>query len=67
MKTLSLLLALTSLSAGATDVTLNIEGNIYDTTCQVDSASQNMVVDLDRPSPVILRISATPARGKTSI
>lgn len=46
MKTLSLLLALTSLSAGATDVTLNIEGNIYDTTCQVDSASQNMVVDL---------------------
>ena len=46
MKTLSLLLALTSLSAGATDVTLNIEGNIYDTTCRVDSASQNMVVDL---------------------
>ncbi len=33
MKTLSLLLALTSLSAGATDVTLNIERNIYDTTC----------------------------------
>jgi len=30
----------------ATDVTLNIEGNIYDTTCQVDSASQNMVVNL---------------------
>ncbi|EOL9133017.1 TPA: type 1 fimbrial protein [Enterobacter cloacae] len=46
MKTLSLLLALTSLSVGATNVTLNIEGNIYDTTCQVDSASQNMVVDL---------------------
>ncbi|MCW1825905.1 type 1 fimbrial protein [Enterobacter asburiae] len=46
MKTLAMLLALASLSAGATDVTLNIEGNIYDTTCQVDSSSQNMVVDL---------------------
>ncbi|HCM9191603.1 MULTISPECIES: fimbrial protein [Enterobacter] len=46
MKTFPLLLALTSLSAGATDVTLNIEGNIYESTCQVDSASQNTVVDL---------------------
>ncbi len=46
MKTLPLLLALTSLPAVATDVTLNIEGNIYDTTCQVDGGSQNMVVDL---------------------
>lgn len=32
--------------AHATNVTLNIQGNIYDTTCQVDSASQNMVVNL---------------------
>ncbi|PWG72336.1 type 1 fimbrial protein [Enterobacter mori] len=46
MKTLPLIALLASLSAGATDVTLNIEGNIYDTTCEVDSSSQNMVVDL---------------------
>lgn len=46
MNKLLFLLALTCLSAGATDVTVNIQGNIYDTTCQVDSASQNMVVDL---------------------
>lgn len=46
MNKLLFLLALTCLPAGATDVTVNIQGNIYDTTCQVDSASQNMVVDL---------------------
>ncbi|MGF6100599.1 fimbrial protein [Enterobacter sp. A4] len=46
MNRLLFLLALMSLSAGATDLTINIEGNIYDTTCQVDSASQNMVVEL---------------------
>jgi minor fimbrial subunit len=43
---LILVLMLASTASFATDVTLNIEGNIYDTTCQVDSASQNMVVDL---------------------
>ncbi|MGT8859431.1 fimbrial protein [Enterobacter sp. 186315] len=32
--------------AHATDVTLNVVGNIYDTTCQVDSTSRNMVVSL---------------------
>ena len=46
MNRLLFLLALMSLSAGATDLTINLEGNIYDTTCQVDSASQNMVVEL---------------------
>jgi len=45
-KTLIGLLLLASGLASATDVTLSIEGNIYDTTCQVDSNSQNMVVDL---------------------
>lgn len=45
-KTLIGLLLLASGLANATDVTLSIEGNIYDTTCQVDSNSQNMVVDL---------------------
>lgn len=41
-----LMLLLASGGAWATNVTLNIEGNIYDTACQVDSSSQNMVVDL---------------------
>lgn len=46
MKPAVLLLLLASLSASATDVTLSLEGNIYATACQVDSASQNLVVDL---------------------
>lgn len=45
-KPFTLLLLLASLSASATDVILSIKGNIYDTACQVDSASQNKVVDL---------------------
>ena len=46
MKYVALLLLLTSASAPATDVILSIKGNIYDTACEVDSASQNKVVDL---------------------
>lgn len=46
MKSAVLLLLLTSLAAGATDITLSLEGNIYGTTCQVDGASKNMMVDL---------------------
>ncbi|MNB86174.1 S-fimbrial adhesin protein SfaS precursor [compost metagenome] len=46
MKYVALILLLTSLSAPATDVMLSIKGNIYDIACQVDSTSQNKVVDL---------------------
>ena len=46
MKYVALLLLLTSASAPATDVILSIKGNIYDTACEVDSASQNKVVNL---------------------
>ncbi|MFY9997601.1 MAG: fimbrial protein [Leclercia sp.] len=46
MKSVALLLMLASLSASATDVSLSIEGNIYDTACQVDSTSQDPVIDL---------------------
>lgn len=46
MKYLTLLLLLASLPAPATDVILSIQGNIYDTACEVDSTSQNKVVDL---------------------
>lgn len=46
MKHLTLLLLLASLGASATDVSLSIEGNIYDTACQLDSASQNKAIDL---------------------
>ncbi|MGK3225953.1 fimbrial protein [Enterobacter soli] len=45
-KILPLLALMACTCAHATNVTLNIEGNIYDTTCKVDSSSQNMVVDL---------------------
>ena len=46
MKYVALILLLTSLSAPATDVMLSIKGNIYGIACQVDSTSQNKVVDL---------------------
>ena len=46
MKYLALLILLATLPAAATDVILSIKGNIYDTACQVDSTSQNKVVDL---------------------
>lgn len=46
MKPFLYCLWLATLPVAATDVTVNIAGNIYDTTCQVDSSSQNMVVDL---------------------
>ncbi|POU74909.1 type 1 fimbrial protein [Leclercia sp. LSNIH6] len=46
MKYVALLMLLASLPASATDVILSIKGNIYDTACEVDSASQNKVVDL---------------------
>ena len=46
MKRLTVLMFLISCGVSATDVTLNVVGNIYDTACVVDSASQNMVVNL---------------------
>ena len=46
MKYVALLVLLASLPATATDVILSIKGNIYDTACEVDSTSQNKVVDL---------------------
>lgn len=46
MKYVALLVLLASLPVSATDVLLSIEGNIYDTACEVDSTSQNKVVDL---------------------
>lgn len=67
MKYVALLLLLTSASAPATDVILSIKGNIYDTACEVDSASQNKVVDLARPLPVILNRWGTPGCGRTLI
>lgn len=46
MKYVALLVLLASACAQATDVSLSIQGNIYDTACQLDSTSQNKVVDL---------------------
>lgn len=46
MKYVALLVLLASLPVSATDVLLSIKGNIYDTACEVDSTSQNKVVDL---------------------
>ncbi|URO00513.1 type 1 fimbrial protein [Leclercia adecarboxylata] len=46
MKYVALLMLLASVPALATDVSLSIEGNIYDTACQLDSASQNKMIDL---------------------
>ncbi|MBW9400587.1 type 1 fimbrial protein [Leclercia sp. EC_58] len=46
MKYVALLVLLASLPVSATDVILSIKGNIYDTACEVDSTSQNKVVDL---------------------
>jgi len=46
MKYLALLLLLAGLNASATDVTLSLEGNLYDTPCQLDSASLNKTIDL---------------------
>ncbi|MFK3709719.1 MULTISPECIES: fimbrial protein [Leclercia] len=46
MNYVALLVLLASLPASATDVLLSIKGNIYDTACEVDSTSQNKVVNL---------------------
>lgn len=45
-KLLPALALLATAGVQATNVTLNVVGNIYDTTCQVDGSSRNMVVDL---------------------
>lgn len=46
MKSVALILLMASLNASATDVMLSLEGNIYDTPCQVDSTSQDPVINL---------------------
>lgn len=46
MKYAILFVLLASTCAHATDVFLRVEGSIYGTACQVDSASQNKMIDL---------------------